>query len=221
MSGRSILSPKHTNRASVNKLSPLMLPSKSGRVKLARLSEKNVLTPSKKAKSLGLNFTIFEDAPANRETPSPEHQSNRPDHLDQENILQPKPMGLGQSSLAERRPLATLSPNEFPAYISYGASLANPVRLTETYYPSNFNNENKSLHKKLTLPSYITPPRKSKAIIFRSNFASPLNEEDYVELHLLTKQLALQKRRQRSMSVGRNAAKLPLVTKPKFDILSN
>lgn len=222
MSARSVLSPKHTNRASVHKLSPLTLPSKNLRVKLAKLSGNTVLTPSKKTSkpALALNFAIFEDAPSARGAPSPEAQSNRPDHLDQENILQPKPIGLRQTAMQNRRPLATLDSNEFPAHISYGGSFANPVRLTETYYPSNFNNENRSLHKKLSLPSYITPPRKSAAIIFRSNFAEALNEDDLVELHLLNKYRSLQRRRQRSMSVGRNAGKLPLITKPKFNILS-
>ncbi|ODV81912.1 uncharacterized protein CANTADRAFT_3971 [Suhomyces tanzawaensis NRRL Y-17324] len=224
---RSVLSPKPSNISSpfrkaapFTKLSPLV-----------HHKPALVATPAKKPK---LNFTIFEDSPAQHPVDvelSP--VSNRPNHYDQENILQPKKVAEPAHRPHARTPLGDLNLNQFAGYIHYTGGESR--QLAELYQPANFNNDFNSLHKHTNIPCYLTPSRAAKdKYLVRSNMDSvdelEVDETDDAELTLLRKHHRLQnrvattgmvKKHRRSMSVGKNDAKLKLIRKNNFTILSN
>lgn len=138
---------------------------------------------------------------------------------DKENILQPKVMGLIQLNYTHRRPLANLSIQKFPGYLSSHSQLRRGrQRLTTLYQPQNAQNTSGSLQKFNTLPSFITPPRNSlNKILHRSGTGATDEEADEVEKFLITKLREIA-RRKRALSVGANRGKLHLVKKAQFKI---
>lgn len=236
---RSILSPKPSNLTNNNsplgkrfntssRLTPS--PSKSG-------YHRSSATPSPKKQTLG--FTIWEDKVDKSNsttdvvgTPT----SNKLNHNDQENILQPKKVE-NKRFHNDRQPLSNLSINEFKGFISTNG--AAPIQLTELYQPINFNNEFKSLHKQLNIPSYVTPSRRYRDKYLVKSGIDEIDEEieDEMELLLSKKQQQrsttlsakpnninkthLIRKHTRSLTVGKNDSKLSLIRKNKFSILSN
>ena len=236
---RTILSPKPSNITNNNsslgkrfntssRLTPS--PSKSG-------YNRSSTTPSPKKQTLG--FIIWEDKVDKSNsttdiigTPT----SNKLNHNDQENILQPKKVE-NKRFHNHRQPLSNLSINEFKGFISTNG--ATPIQLIELYQPINFDNEFKSLHKQLNIPSYLTPSRISRDKYLVKSGIDEIDEEmeDEMELLLSRKQkqrstsLAtktnninkthLIRKHTRSLSVGKNDSKLNLIRKNKFSILSN
>ncbi|EGW30447.1 uncharacterized protein SPAPADRAFT_63282 [Spathaspora passalidarum NRRL Y-27907] len=178
-------------------------------------------TPSPPKKSTGLNFTIWEDKTEKPEFPEQEYPcSNKQNNHDQENILQPKKNDIIRSSV--RSPLADLSINEYPGFVSYGGP---EFKLGELYQPPNFNNEFKSLHKHSSLPNYLTPSRKHSGRDKYLVVSGTTPDIDETELLLIEKQQRLSnkviRKHTRSLSVGKNEAKLSLIRKNNFSILSN
>ncbi|RCK57463.1 hypothetical protein Cantr_06773 [Candida viswanathii] len=229
---RSVLSPKPSNISNASPLgkrytrltpSPIKHSFKSG-------------SPSPKKASLG--FTIWEDKVDNSNTTTDvvgQTTSNKLNHNDQENILQPKKDAIVRHN--KRQVLANLSINEYKGYITVSGTRS---QLTELYQPINFDNEFKSLHKQLNLPSYLTPSRRNRDKYLVKSGIDEIEEEnisdeedgdddDEVEV-LLTKkkqqrvssgQTRVIRKHTRSMSLGKNDAKLNLIRKNKFSILSN
>ncbi|KAK6466081.1 hypothetical protein DFJ63DRAFT_50870 [Scheffersomyces coipomensis] len=164
-------SPLKQSNNNVNRLSPL-------KKFVSTTSSSSSPVPSKKPK---LNFTIFEDNPVSTEDSTVDQQlqeeeiTNKLNHNDQENILQPSKQIKSRLtpknvSSSYRKPLSNLSINEFPGYITTmngsasitNASSSSSSQLTELYQPISFNNEFKSLHKFQNIPSYLTPSRRNK-----------------------------------------------------------
>lgn len=237
---RRVLSPSKNHNISrtplkLKKNSPF---NTSSPIKIPKLNNSNILTPVKKnpAKKPRLGFTIFEDKPKpasaysnTAKSPSPS-KSNKTDHNDQENILQPKPLNLKQQSFPKRVPLKPLSTNEFPGFlktIESDPALSRSIQLTEPYVPQNYKSTTSTnLHHFNSLPSFVTPPRKNLVhndkFLFKSEFLDDKeNDDDLLERHLIAKHKNLVRRHKRAMSVGKNDAKAPLVKKNTFSILSN
>ncbi|KAG7661751.1 uncharacterized protein J8A68_004699 [[Candida] subhashii] len=190
-----------------------------------------------------LTFSIWEDQPNQEdrtETIEDDEEpiSNKQNNHDQENILQPKKHEISRFQ-AIRKPLAPLSINEFPGFVSF-ANSSIPRQLTQLYHPPNFNNEFKSLHKKSNLPSFVTPSRRNRdKYLVVSNRKSldecPFDEDedndiDETELYLIKKQQQrlsstvrnnIIRKHTRSLSVGKNESKLSLIRKNNFTIVSN
>ena len=161
-------------------------------------SESRTPSPKKRKPATSLGFTIWEDKKDNSThdvvgTPT----SNKLNHNDQENVLQPKPMC---SRSGNRSPLKDLSLNSFKGYIT---SDGVTTQLDELYQPINFENEFKSAHKFNNLPSFVTPVKKNKYLV-RSAQKSVFS-----------------KKHARSLSAGKNDIKRDLVQKPKFAILTS
>lgn len=210
-SPRRVLSPsKNHNKATPSKQRSVGSPFLTRL--LPRLNNnQTVMTPVNTTKKPRLTFTIYEDAvPHKKRTPSPV-RSNRLDHNDQENILQPKPLNLKQYGTV-RKPLTNLDINEYPGYINY--ALGPSLQLKEVYYPPNFRNDSTNLHKFTQLPNFVTPPRRN----LQHNDTYLVKSVEDEETILLSKQRALL-RKKRSMSVGRNSGKLPLIRKNPFPIV--
>ncbi|EER33978.1 conserved hypothetical protein [Candida tropicalis MYA-3404] len=230
---RSILSPKPSN---ISNSSPFgkrytrLTPSPT------KHSYKST-TPSPKKSTLG--FTIWEDkVDKSNSTTSVVGQttSNKLNHNDQENILQPKKEEIVRHN--GRKVLGNLSINEYKGYITVAGTRS---QLTELYQPINFDNEFKSLHKQSNLPSYLTPSRRNRdEYLVKSGIdeieeecvsedEEDANDDDEVEVLLMkkkqqrssTNQTHMIRKHTRSMSLGKNEAKLNLIRKNKFSILSN
>lgn len=252
---RSVLSPKPTTTNS-RSASPTKNESPLSNQRFQHVSPirpKSSFSFKKSTSQKSLGFKIFEDpikyVPVVGEQDQGEDVvgkenslldlSNKQNHNDQENILQPSKKGYVSplKGSAAREPLTQLSVNEYPGYIAVGKGRL--TQLTEPWIPSNSNNEQKSLHKFQTgIPSFITPPRNLKFIrldsvlkdfasttltekyLFKSNV--PIfdeEEEDEVERSLQWKEMEM--KRKRSNSVGMNDGKLKLIKKNNFEILSN
>ncbi|KAK6203322.1 uncharacterized protein RJT21DRAFT_26298 [Scheffersomyces amazonensis] len=236
---RSVLSPRPSNI--------LLSPSKRSPFKHQYIGNYNKLSPLKGVVSTPsssgspiikrpkLNFTIFEDKPDTTKQQQNKDEefdiSNKLNHNDQENILQPSKQIKSRSTPKNinsnyRKPLSNLNINEFPGYIRYANDGNRDTQLTDLYQPINFDNEFKSLHKFQSIPSFLTPSRRqaykylyfSKSKIFEEQVPEEeVDDEvdvDDVEAHLLTK-------RKRSFSVGSNDSKLGLIRKNNFTIMSN
>ena len=190
----------------------------------------------------GPGFVIFED-PKTYRGAKPDLEvsgsENRPgtggfstEFVDQENALQPKAVAIPQRKLHNRKPLAPLSTNEFSGHITFDGG--NGEKLTQLWHPPNCNNGHRSVHKKLALPSFVTPPRKQATTKLRQPYADPndglvskylyksnmhdVDPELDMEMRLISKNNRIRKRR--LMSVGRNEARAPLVCRPQFKIAS-
>ncbi|KAI5956884.1 hypothetical protein KGF54_000502 [Candida jiufengensis] len=190
---RSVLSPKPTNFTS-----PIKKPTTRSQFS-PKKSISKPSTPSKK-KSSTLGFTIWEDKQITTTqevvgTPT----SNKQNHNDQENILQPKKIHNIRS--IQRQPLSNLNISEFKGYITKNNET---TQLTELYNSPNFNNDFKSLHKFNNLPCFVTPTKKEKYLTSSSTSSN----------------YCIQKHK-RSLSVGHNDSKLDLIKKNGFTILSN
>ncbi|CAK7894667.1 hypothetical protein CAAN1_02S04544 [[Candida] anglica] len=262
---RSVLSPKTSNsKPSPTKTNSFESPLSNHRLRLVSPTKRKLFKTSP-VKSNG--FVIFEDPvkynplentntndidpySAGLDKENVNHSntqglSNKQNHMDQENILQPKKNEqFRRNNTTPRKPLGNLSINEFPGYITRGGESLAGNQLTEDWIPSNANNEQNSLHKfQMKIPSFVTPPRNSKYIrlekvvnefaatslsekyLFKSNVAISEGEEDEndiddVELHL-QKRANSMRIRKRSNSVGKNNSKLKLIRKNNFQILSN
>lgn len=204
-------------------------------------------TPSASAARVGspfakptLSFTIFEDKVAPHRDVNEMPPTNKLNHNDQENILQPKKTTFNaisrMSSEGIRRPLANLSMKDFPGYVG-------GVTLTELYQPPNFENDFKSIHKFLGFPNYVSPVKKDHYLVktdaegvfsgFKNeafNFNNTSN--DVFDLQnppsTPTKRLVkssltthIIRKHHRSLSVGKNDSKLKLIRKNNFSILSS
>lgn len=194
----------------------------------------------------GPGFVIFED-PKTYRGAKPDlavsGRENRPldqstsslqtEFVDQENALQPKLVVIPQRSLHNRKPLAPLSTNEFSGHITFDGVFNE--KLTQLWHPPNSDNGHRSVHKKLALPSFITPPRKQATTKLRQPYIDPgtdalvskylyksnmhdLDPELDMEMRLISKNNRIRKRR--LMSVGRNEARAPLISRPQFKIAS-
>lgn len=190
-------------------------------------------SPTRKQPKLA--FSIWEDKPSQPETTNDETKSNddeplsnKQNHHDQENILQPRKHDITRSN-PMRKPLSPLNINEYQGFITYSHSNT-AYQLTQLYQPPNFNNQFKSLHKKLNLPSFATPSRRNrdKYLVKSTNSEeqdSPFFDE--TELYLIKKQQQntiktnLIRKHTRSLSVGKNDSKLRLIRKNNFTILSS
>ncbi|CAK9440095.1 uncharacterized protein LODBEIA_P41950 [Lodderomyces beijingensis] len=217
-SKRPALSPKSSNNAVNNKKSPL---GKSGTSSLPRtksLSSTNSFnffktaspSPNKKvAISPSLGFSIWEDSPkpapaAASARDFPPATSNKLNHNDQENILQPKQVPVYRS-IGARKPLMDLSVNKYRGYVTQGSTTQ---QLTTLYEPANFNNDFKSLHKFTDAPGFVTPSRTNRGkYLVRSLSSEKISGR--VQKH------------SRSMSLGKNEMKRTLIKKNSFPILSN
>ncbi|CAH2351298.1 hypothetical protein CLIB1423_03S03114 [[Candida] railenensis] len=218
---RSVLSPKPSNtRPSPTKANSFESPIANHRLRLVSPSKSHSQpisrksSPPKKQQPGQLSFKIFEDPikPSSQDSaevreeedfPSLDKEnksnskstplSNKQNHSDQENILQPSKRGLirSPSSLSvNRAPLAQLNVHDFPGYITsafgngFGSGAHRPMKLTEPWIPPNSNNEQKSLQKFHTgIPSFITPPRNSRYIrldAVMKDFASTTLTEKYL-----------------------------------------
>lgn len=128
--------------------------------------------------------------------------SNKLNHNDQENILQPKLTCIRRGHHA---PLQDLSINSFKGYIT---SEGVTTQLDELYEPFNFDNEFKSAHRFNNIPPFVTPVKKDKYLA-KSGQKEWKCGENGVRKHT------------RSLSAGMNETKRDLVQKPKFAILTN
>lgn len=206
--------------------SPLKSRSQTPQKTLLTKTHRTDADSAQKSNRIGPGFHIYHDPPTETSSSSPCSCSTAQDLVndDKENILQPKIMGLKQNNYTYRRPLANLSIQKYPGYVSAVGQLRHGrLKLTTLYHPKNFQNASGSLHKFNDLPSYVTPPRNSLAkILHRSGTGALADDEEVDELEqmLLTK-LRETLRRKRSMSVGKNRGKIHLVTKPKFEIRQN
>lgn len=243
---RSILSPSKNHNISKTPLKSRNNSPFNSSVKIPKLNNQNILTPIKKnpAKKPKLGFTIFEDKPSplnkspskssSPTTPLSQLQTtNRLDHNDQENILQPKVLGLKQFSQPRRAPLSNLCINEFPGYANFIDGNDTSSQMTEPYFPSNYKNDSINLHKFNSLPSFVTPPRKNLVhndkYMYKSDSKEILDDEAEVQLINKQRQMLLKSKhsqkckqiqpKKRSMSVDKNDLKLPLIKKNDFNIL--
>lgn len=234
------LSPSESRHASPGSPTRSMSPTRSTRSP-ARSPSKSLL-----AGRSGPGFIIFED-PKTYRGAKPDlavsGRENRPldqvsgsintEFVDQENALQPKLVVIPQRKLHNRKPLAPLSTNEFTGHISFDGVINE--KLTQLWHPPNCDNGHRSVHKKLALPSFITPPRKQATTKLRQTYADPgtdalvskylyrsnmhdLDPELDMEMRLISKNNRIRKRR--LMSVGRNEARAPLISRPQFKIAS-
>lgn len=178
-----------------------------------------------------LSFTIFEDKVAPHRDINGTPLSNKINHNDQENILQPKKTSTTIPRMAaDRKPLSNLSITDFPGYVGGSA-------LTELYQPPNFENDFKSIHKFLGCPSYVSPVKKDRYLVETaaegvfSGFRDADNDSNEVfdlenppatptksHKSLLTTHMI--RKHRRSLSVGKNDSKLKLIRKNNFSILS-
>lgn len=217
--GRPVLSPKHSNRNTPSPKRPKTAnPFVDVRLEYSTVPLRNSPSPPRKQKSTRLPFEIFEDKkPYVRVGSGLSSVSNKSNHNDQENILQPKMRleagsgsGPGSDHNTVRSPLSDLSITKFPGYVLYPQT-SKPARLTELYLSQTYNNDFKSLHKKLDFPCYLTPPRgqRSKYLV-RSDSADDLDMKKAVHM-----------KHRRSASVGKNESKKSLLRKNSFKILCN
>lgn len=203
---RSVLSPRQSNVSSPSPKKNKVENPFNTKVNLTY----NPVKASPSSKKPKLAFTIYEDKiPHTTSEQSVEPISNKLNHSDQENILQPKKETRSEQG---RSPLANLNIYKFPGYVSYDPNSNLRNQLIDLYQPSNSENEFKSLHKHLSLPSYLTPPRSSRHKYLVSS------KEDDLELHLIKRSNSI--RHRRSHSVGKNLSKLNLIRKNTFDILT-
>ncbi|KAG7194929.1 uncharacterized protein KQ657_004037 [Scheffersomyces spartinae] len=220
--GRPVLSPKHnSNRNTPSPKRPK--PSTSNnhnpfvdvKLEYSNVSVRNSPSPTRKHP---ISFEIFEDKrPYKRvSTTSTTSLSNKSNHNDQENILQPKMRLIADSVTATtntpptttpmtRSPLSDLNIAKFPGYIHYPQS-RRQIQLTDLYVSQTHNNDFNSLHKKLDFPCYLTPPRDQ-----RSKYLVRSNNDDV----MMIKRAA----HRRSSSVGKNESKKTLLKKNAFKII--
>ncbi|KAI5963102.1 uncharacterized protein KGF55_002894 [Candida pseudojiufengensis] len=217
---RSVLSPKPTNFTSPSKRKYFQ-PSFNQNSPKKSISKPS--TPSKQRKTpTTLGFTIWEDKTNDKTNSSANHDivgtttSNKLNHNDQENILQPKklinirPCLTRKPPCLTRKPLNDLNIADFKGFITRDNET---TQLTELYQPPNFNNDFKSLHKFNNLPCFVTPTKKDKYLTKSSlddGHIGVINfDKYYVNKH------------RRSLSLGQNDAKLELIKKNGFTIMSN
>lgn len=229
---RSILSPKPSNISTVSpfgKRYTRLTPSPT---------KHSFKSTSPSPKKSTLSFTIWEDKVDKSNSTTAvvgQTTSNKLNHNDQENILQPKKEEIVRYN--KRTVLGNLSINEYKGYIAMSGTRS---QLSELYQPINFDNEFKSLHKQLNIPSYLTPSRRNRdkylvksgvhdIVSEEEQEEEDANDEDEVEVLLAKKkqqrilpgQTHLIRKHTRSMSLGKNEAKLSLIRKNNFSILSS
>ncbi|KAG2733189.1 hypothetical protein G9P44_004179 [Scheffersomyces stipitis] len=228
---RSVLSPKPSNISTPSRKNgtPIFVSSKLSPVKAIP----SRLTPSPKKPKL--NFTIWEDKaqPQQPEISEDYIFSNKQNHNDQENILQPKknPAVTVNRRSPTREPLGNLNIHDFPGHVTYGS--ATSLQLTELYQPTHYNNEFKSLHKFSNIPSFLTPTRKNNSNMEKylvKSSSAVYTEDDEIDLELDDAEMTLVKKQltqnstrkhRRSYSVGKNDSKSGLIRRNNFTILSN
>ncbi|KAI5970023.1 hypothetical protein CANMA_000926 [Candida margitis] len=200
---RSVLSPKIFN---ANQLSPQRKnfaagPKYANKSPMRSGSQVRTPSPKKPKPAASLGFTIWEDNVDNTShdvvgTPT----SNKANHNDQENILQPKQTC---HRSGHRTPLQDLSINSFKGYISSGGVT---TQLDDPYQPLHFDNGFRSAHRFNNLPPFVTPVKKDRYLAKSGRVDEWKVEASSVRKH------------GRSLSVGMNEAKRDLVQKPKFAI---
>ncbi|KAI5952920.1 hypothetical protein KGF57_004126 [Candida theae] len=201
---RSALSPKVFN---VNPLSPqrksiASVTREYSKSPFRSVSEVRTPSPKKHKAAAAPGFTIWEDKVDNSShsivgTPI----SNKLNHNDQENILQPKITCIRSGP---RSPLGDLSINSFKGFVT---SNGVTTQLDELFQPATFENEFRSTHRFNNLPSFATPVKKDKYL------AKSGQKSGY--------EIAAIKKHKRSYSAGTNVAKRDLIQKPKFAISSS
>lgn len=252
ISPRSALSPKSSNTTSLPGTKSLY-PFRSSPLKHSCADSSLIREQPFIVKRPKLSFNIFQDEQqvARYHPVSGPAHSNRQNHGDQENILQPKK---GSGALADprvngnRTPLLELVASDFPGYVhrASGNSREKPMQLLEPFRPSNLKNAFGSLHKHSSIPHDLTPVKRGAAYmvsssnaVFAEKISAPISpdtlsdsesEEDVDDAESTLRRKHASKnstnvspvrRHHRSMLVGTNDSKLPLITRNGFSILSN
>lgn len=211
----------HKSESFLNsRTSPLKSRSQTPQQTLPAKAHKLDSDATKRSNRTGPGFHIYHDPPADSLSPLQNSTAQDLVNDDKENILQPKIMGLKQRGYASRRPLANLSIQKYPGYVSTVGQLRHGrLKLTTVYQPKNVQKASGSSHRFNELPSFVTPPRNSLPKILHRSGTGMADDEDVDELEqMLLAKLREAIRRKRSMSVGMNRGKIHLVTKPKFEI---
>ncbi|KAI3402490.2 hypothetical protein KGF56_004731 [Candida oxycetoniae] len=188
---------------------------------------KSASSSPKKSKSSTtslLGFSIWEDKKAVSSTVemTERPKSNKLNHNDQENILQPKKIKNLRSF--KRKPLGDLSINEYKGFVTCGDDTT--MSLTELYQPMNFDNESRSLHRFDGLPGFVTPSRRNNRNKYLSKSLSWGGEKGGLARQVNggvgvgANGVYMIQKHSRSSSLGRNEAKRSLIKKNNFSILA-